>query len=34
MSLGYNVTVLRNNVTYMGTPFIEGGSFGIGQQAP
>jgi outer membrane receptor protein involved in Fe transport len=23
MSLGYNVTVLRNNVTYMGTPFIE-----------
>lgn len=34
MNLGYNVTVLRNNVTYMGTPFIAGGSFGIGQQAP
>ncbi|MFV8332614.1 SusC/RagA family TonB-linked outer membrane protein [Flavobacterium sp. GSP14] len=34
MSLGYNVTVLRNNVTYMGTPFIDGGSFGISQQAP
>jgi hypothetical protein len=27
MSLGYNVTVLRNNVTYMGAPFIERGSF-------
>ena len=34
MSLGYNVTVLRNNVIAMGTPFIPGGSFGIGQQAP
>ena len=34
MSLGYNVTVLRNNVIAMGTPFIQGGSFGIGQQAP
>jgi hypothetical protein len=34
MSIGYNVTVLKNNVTYMGTPFIESGSFGIGQLAP
>ena len=34
MTLGYNVTVLRNEVTQMGTPFIDGGSFGIGQQAP
>jgi TonB-linked SusC/RagA family outer membrane protein len=34
MSVGYNVTVLRNNVTAMGTPFIEGGAFGIGQLAP
>ncbi|MBC5841044.1 TonB-dependent receptor [Flavobacterium sp. F-380] len=34
MTLGYNVTLLRNEVTQMGTPFIEGGSFGIGQLAP
>ncbi|MDG2433811.1 TonB-dependent receptor [Flavobacterium sp.] len=34
MSLGYNVTVLRNNVIAMGAPFIPGGSFGIGQQPP
>jgi hypothetical protein len=32
MSLGYNVTVLRN-VTY-GYSVYQGGSFGIGQQAP
>ncbi|MBX9887709.1 MAG: TonB-dependent receptor [Flavobacteriaceae bacterium] len=34
MTVGYNVTLLRNEVTQMGTPFIEGGSFGIGQLAP
>ncbi len=34
MTLGYNVTLLRNEVTYMGTPFIAGGSFGIGQLPP
>ncbi len=35
MSLGYNVTLLKNNVTYInGTDFLAGGTFGIGQQAP
>ena len=35
MSLGYNVTVLKNNVTeILGTDFLAGGVFGIGQQAP
>lgn len=35
MSLGYNVTLLKNNVTEInGTNFLEGGVFGIGQPAP
>ena len=35
MNLGYNVTVLQNNVTeILGADFLEGGVFGIGQQAP
>lgn len=35
MSLGYNVTFLKNEVTAInGADFIEGGSFGIGQLAP
>ena len=36
MSVGYNVTFLKNEVLAVdnGTGFIEGGSFGVGQQAP
>ncbi len=35
MSLGYNITFLKNNVTQInGADFLEGGAFGIGQQAP
>lgn len=35
MSVGYNVTVLKNKVTeIIGADFIEGGTFGIGQLAP
>lgn len=36
MSLGYNVTLLKNKVLEVnnGTGFIEGGSFGVGQLAP
>jgi TonB-linked SusC/RagA family outer membrane protein len=35
MSLGYNITVLKNNVTQItGADFLAGGTFGIGQQAP
>lgn len=35
INLGYNVTVLKNNVTQInGTDFLAGGTFGIGQQAP
>lgn len=35
MSLGYNVTFLKNNVTeIIGADFIEGGVFGIGQLKP
>lgn len=35
MNLGYNITVLKNNVTQInGTDFLQGGAFGIGQQAP
>jgi len=35
MSLGYNVTLLKNNVTAInGAKFLAGGAFGIGQQAP
>lgn len=35
VSLGYNVTVLKNNVTEInGADFLAGGAFGIGQQAP
>jgi TonB-dependent starch-binding outer membrane protein SusC len=35
MSLGYNVTLLKNNVTeIIGTDFLQGGVFGIGQQPP
>ncbi len=35
MSLGYNVTFLKNNVTeIIGADFIEGGTFGVGQLAP
>lgn len=35
MSLGYNVTLLKNNVTEInGTDFLQGGVFGIGQPAP
>ncbi len=36
MSLGYNVTFLKNEVTAVdnGTGFIEGGAFGVGQPAP
>ncbi|WP_035670921.1 TonB-dependent receptor [Flavobacterium sp. 83] len=36
MSVGYNVTLLKNKVLEVnnGTGFIEGGSFGVGQLAP
>ncbi|MFD1604948.1 SusC/RagA family TonB-linked outer membrane protein [Flavobacterium artemisiae] len=36
LSLGYNVTFLKNEVTEVknGTGFIEGGAFGVGQPAP
>jgi hypothetical protein len=35
MSLGYNVTLIKNNVTEInGANFLTGGVFGIGQQAP
>ncbi|MFE3866707.1 SusC/RagA family TonB-linked outer membrane protein [Flavobacterium sp. LS2P90] len=35
MSLGYNVTLLKNNVTeIIGADFLQGGVFGIGQQPP
>ncbi len=35
LNLGYNVTVLKNNVTQInGAEFVEGGTFGIGQLAP
>ena len=35
MSLGYNITMLKNNVTQiLGADFLAGGVFGIGQQAP
>jgi TonB-linked SusC/RagA family outer membrane protein len=35
MSLGYNVTLLKNNVTeIIGADFLAGGVFGIGQQPP
>ncbi len=35
LNLGYNVTLLKNNVTRInGADFVEGGAFGIGQLAP
>ena len=35
INLGYNVTLLKNNVTQInGAEFVEGGVFGIGQLAP
>jgi hypothetical protein len=35
ISLGYNVTFLRNNVVEInGADFLEGGAFGIGQPFP
>jgi TonB-dependent starch-binding outer membrane protein SusC len=35
LNLGYNITLLKNNVTQInGADFIEGGVFGIGQLAP
>ena len=35
LNLGYNVTLLKNNVTRInGADFVEGGTFGIGQLAP
>ncbi|KAF2517687.1 SusC/RagA family TonB-linked outer membrane protein [Flavobacterium foetidum] len=36
ISVGYNVTLLKNEVTEVnnGTGFIEGGAFGVGQPAP